>query len=235
MPGAMSWEEMDWMFPDYEDTGLIYHGTDMKNLASIFSVGLLPGYRRPDYETIYNALHRHRPDNIPDWVDPRICLFGYINRKRFPSPAGNVVIGCRAGRRIIERTWIGLTDFSNWLYAPAEAGYLDTEELSRYYQTVVEPACAEAYWKMSMSFSDNLRIRHDRLLCTQRSLELLICTEVAPELLSLQALFIKSSSGVRTIMRPHCIHLFQALEDRLIHGQDTSAEFEAIEEYNVPT
>ena len=152
MPGVMSWEEMDWMFPDYADTGLIYHGTSIGSLASILGVGLVPGYRRADYETIYDALYRHRPDHIPDWVDPRICIFGYMNRKRFQSRAGSVVIGCKAGRRIIERTWIGLTDFSNWIYGPEEAGYFDTAELSEYYRNVVEPVCAGAYWRMSMSF-----------------------------------------------------------------------------------
>ena len=44
MPGVMSWEEMNWLLPDFEETGLIYHGSQPGNLVSIFRNGLVHGY-----------------------------------------------------------------------------------------------------------------------------------------------------------------------------------------------
>ena len=75
MPGVMSWEEMNWLLPDFEETGLIYHGSQPGNLVSIFRNGLVHGYNGPadGHETIYNAHYRHRPRFIPGWVDPRMC------------------------------------------------------------------------------------------------------------------------------------------------------------------
>ena len=77
MPGVMSWEEMNWLLPDFDETGLIYHGSQPENLISIFQNGLIPRYKSPrdGAETIYNAHYRHRPKSIPDWVDPRQCIF----------------------------------------------------------------------------------------------------------------------------------------------------------------
>ena len=43
MPGVMSWEEMNWLLPDFDETGLIYHGSQPENLVSIFQNGLIPG------------------------------------------------------------------------------------------------------------------------------------------------------------------------------------------------
>ena len=47
-------------------------------------MGLIPQYNSPRdrHETIYNAHYRYRPKSIPDWVDPRKCIFGYMNRAR---------------------------------------------------------------------------------------------------------------------------------------------------------
>lgn len=43
--GMMQWEEMDWRFADFEETGLIYHETEGEKLPSIFSQGLIPPRR----------------------------------------------------------------------------------------------------------------------------------------------------------------------------------------------
>ena len=85
MPGEMNWEDMNWLFTDFTDTGLIYHGTRPENLPGIFADGLVPGKITDPterHETIYEAHYRHRPDWIPRWVDPRHCIFGYTNRRR---------------------------------------------------------------------------------------------------------------------------------------------------------
>jgi len=231
MPGLMSWEEMDWLFPDFEQTGLIYHGTQIENLPSIFLRGLIPRLREdPEehHETIYDALFRHRPAYIPDWVDPRKCIFGYMNKKRFMH-VGQAAIGIRAEEPIAQRTWVGITKFSDWLYSPEEAGYFETEQLAEYYRKVIEPTCAETYWRLSLSFPDNLKIRHDLLLYTQGSLELLICLErIEPEFLSLQAVGVRHPHGPRPILREERISLFGAAEEKLLRGEDASNELSAI-------
>ena len=227
--GLMSWEEMDWMFPDFDETGLIYHYTRVENLASIFQKGLISRYKEgDDYQTIYEAHYHHRPNHIPNWVDPRRCIFGYMNQKRGPTTA----IGIKAEQQIVERTWTALSIFSNWVYGPKEAGYFDTEELSEYYHKVVEPVFCEAYWKLSMSFWKNLRIRHDRLLYNQKYFELLICLEkIEPDLLSLQSLGLEGPDGKIPVLRAECPALFEKLEEKFRHEQDAADELCAISEY----
>jgi hypothetical protein len=242
MPGVMSWEEMNWLFPDFEETGLIYHGTMVENLPSIFRKGLIPGYHPlPDdrHQTIYEALYRHRPAEIPDWVDPRHCLFGYLNKRRFDTiervrdgVVSQAVLGLQAEPWIGDHTWVGMTAFSDWLYCPQEAGYDDTVERAVYYRTVVEPVCAMAYWRMSLPFRENLRIRHDHLLRTQGYCELLICVEKIPsECLSLQALRVEGTNGRREILRGACREVFQQAEVCLRQGKIPSTAFRAISEY----
>ncbi len=229
--GIMTWEEMDWMFPDFEETGLIYHYTRVENLASIFQTGLISRYTKgDDYQTIYEAHYCHRPDHIPDWVNPRRCIFGYMNQKRGPTTA----MGIRAEKRIVERTWTALSLFSDWVYGPKEAGYFDTEELSEYYHKVVEPVFSEAYWKLSMSFWKNLRIRHDRLLYNQKYFELLICLEkIEPDLLSLQSLGVEGPDGKIPALRAECPALFEAVEEKFRRGGDAADELRAIREYAI--
>ena len=80
----MSREEMNWLLPRFEETGLIYHGSQAENLVSIFRNGLAHGHNGPadGHETIYNSHYRHRPRSIPRWVDPRMCTYGYMDRAR---------------------------------------------------------------------------------------------------------------------------------------------------------
>ena len=240
MPGMLSWEQMDWLFPDFEDTGLIYHGTTVENVRSIFLRGLVPrGKPDPEdkHDTIYDSLYGHRPDCIPDWVDPRNCIFGYLNRKRYErdkvagATASGAVLGLKAEKWITDRVWVGNTAFSDWVYCPEEAGYFDTPERERYYRRVLEPTAAAAYWRTSLSFEENLKIRHDHLLPTQGHMELLICIErVPPSLLSLQALTVTGSDGRAAVLRDQCPDLFQKAESKLRDGQEPCAEFHLIAE-----
>lgn len=226
MPGAMTWEEMDWLFPDFGETGLVYHGTRTEYLPSILREGLVPGKPKDGHETIYEALARHRPASVPSWVDPTHCIFGYMNRKRFPANRTQAIIGIRAEDSIITRTWVALSAFSNWLYCPREAGYFDTETRAKFYRRVVEPVCARAYWDMSLSFQENLSVRHDQLLKSQECQELLLClARIDPDLLSLQALAVP---GHDPILREASEALFGEIEAKLRDGQDASPELQAV-------
>jgi hypothetical protein len=228
------------MFPDFEDTGLIYHETTVENLEGIFFCGLVPrGNPDPEdrHDTIYDALYRHRPDCIPDWVDHRNCIFGYLNRKRHErdkvagATASGAVLGLKAEKWITDRVWVGNTAFSDWVYCPKEAGYFDTPERERYFRRVIEPICAATYWHTSLSFEENLKIRHDHLLPTQGYIELLICVErVPPSLLSLQALAVTGSDGRATVLRDQCPDLFLQAESKLRDRYEPRAEFRLIAE-----
>lgn len=239
MPGVMSWEEMNWLLLDFEDTGRIYHGSRPENLLSIFQKGLIPRFRADPterHETIYEAHYKHRPKFIPDWVDPRHCIFGYMNRARqggferiVEGTVNGVVLGISAEDHITERTWIACTRFSDLVYCPKEAGYFDTEEREAYFKDRMEPVSSEAYWKTSLSFSENLKIRLDHLLPMQGHLELLICVEeIRPDLLTLQAFRVSGAAGVRDVLRKDCPEIFQEAEDKLRNHQDISTELEAI-------
>ena len=49
--------------------------------------------------------------------------------------------------------------------------------------------------KTSLSFDENLKIRWDHLFTMQEYHELLICTEIDPELLSLQGFRVRGTNG----------------------------------------
>lgn len=238
MPGMLSWDEMNWMFPDYEETGLIYHGTPVRNLDGIFRDGLIPRRAEdPDdrHDTIYDALHGHRPDFIPKWVDARRCIFAYINRTKFKidrvadGAVTGAILGINAERHITERTWVGITRFSDWLYCPEEAGYFDTPDREEYFRAVVEPVCASAYWRMSLPFDENLRLRHDHLLYTQGHVELLVCVKrVDPDLLSLEALKIEGPRDACAVVRNAYADLFRCIESKFREGAVPSSELAEI-------
>jgi len=242
MPGVMSWEQMNWLFPDFEKSNLIYHGTDIGNLLSIFRVGLIPRFKidpSEKHETIYDAHYKHRLACIPDWVDPRKCLFGYINRQRqghmdrlIDGRVISVSLGIRAEPEITKRIWIACSRFSDLVYCPEEAGYFDTPERKKYFQDTLEVTASQAYWRASLSFEQNLKIRLDHLLPMQGHLELLICVEnIYPKLLSLQSFRVKGSEGIREILRQDCEAIFVKTEDKLQNSVDISEELYAICEY----
>ena len=240
MPGVMSWEEMNWLLPDFDETGLIYHGCQPENLLSIFQNGLIPQFKAPKdgAETIYNAHRRHRPESIPDWVDPRKCIFGYMNRARQGGFDGIVdggvnmaTIGIETADHITERTWTASFQFSDLVYCPEEAGYFDTEERRAFFENRVEPVSCEAYWKTSLSFDDNLKIRWDHLLTMQKYHELLICTEIGPELLSLQGFRVKGRNGIREVLRSDLPEVFLKAEEKLRNNAEIVQELKAVTEF----
>ena len=83
---------------------------------------------------------------------------------------------------------------------------------------------------MSLSFKDNLRIRHDHLL--HPLVELLICVErIEPELLSLEAVRVKGSNGIREILRGQCVDLFRDAEELLRRGEEMPMPLRAIADH----
>jgi hypothetical protein len=235
----LSWEEMEWLFPDFEETGVIYHDTAVSNLAGIFVDGLMPGVARdPEdrHETIYGTLREHRPDHIPDWVDHGRCIFAYMNRRRFSGSACpgatpvRAVVGSRVDARIAGRTWVGSTSFSDHVYCPEEAGWLDTEARAAYFRDVLAPESARAYWYCSLSFEANLHVRFDHLLPNQGKTELLVCVDrVPPGLLSLEAVRVRGEAGEEAaVLKPQCPHLFAEAEACLREGRDGAQHLAAI-------
>ena len=240
MPGVMSWEEMNWLLPDFEETGLIYHGSQPGNLVSIFRNGLVHGYNGPadGHETIYNAHYRHRPRFIPGWVDPRMCTFGYMNRARQGGSEGivdgkvnGVTIGIEADDQVRSRTWAACLRFSDLVSCPEEAGYLDSKEREAFFKERMEPVACEAYWRTSLSFEDNLEIRLDHLFTMQGYHELLICCAIPPELLSLQGFRVRGRNGVREVLKCDLPGVFGNAEDKLRNNVGIARELEEIAEF----
>ena len=237
MPGVMSWDEMNWLLPDFEETGLIYHGSQPGNLVSIFRNGLAHGYDGPanGHETIYDAHYRHRPEFIPGWVDPRTCTYGYMNRARQGCSEGivdgkvnGVTIGIHADDQVRSRTWAACVRFSDLVYCPEEAGYLDTQERQAFFKERMEPVACEAYWRTSLSFEENLKIRLDHLFTMQGYHELLICCPVRPELLSIQGFRVQGSGQVREVLRRDLPGVFRSAEDKLRNHAGIDLELEEI-------
>ena len=241
MPGVMSWEEMNWLLPDFDETGLIYHGSRSENLVSIFQRGLIPRFKEDPTEQhhiIYEAHYRHRPNFIPNWVDPRKCIFGYMNKARQGGSDGivdgkvsNAIIGIETADHVIERTWTACFQFSDMVNGPEEAGYFDTPERKAFFKDRMEPIACEAYWKTSLSFAENLKIRLDHLLPMQEYHELLICSEIAPESLSLQGFRVQGSNGRREVLRSDLPEVFLNAEEKLRNNVEIVQELKEVAEF----
>ena len=93
MPGVMTWEEMNWLLPDFDETGLIYHGGQLENLARIFQEGLIPQYTVVQemvmaLSTILTTGTGPNPFQT-GWIRGR-CIFGFMNRARQGGSGGIV-------------------------------------------------------------------------------------------------------------------------------------------------
>ena len=231
---------MRWMYPDFEETGLLYHWTDPVRLPSIFTNGLRanhPDHVNPEenYSRIYEVMWKHRPDDVPDWVDPRHCVFAVMNHRRpddEKAPGGKPVVahvGISVTDEIARRSWVAHTAFADWVYHPEAAGYFDTPERTAFYNDFVEPTCARAYWRTSLSFERNLVVRHDHLQWQVGYVEVLICMDpVPPERLSLESVGVVGQERRACVLRSQCADEFARAEARLRRGEEPTEELDRI-------
>ena len=142
-----------------------------------------------------------------------------------------VTIGIEATARVRNRTWTACFLFSDMVYCPEEEGYFDTQERKTFFKDKIEPISCEAYWKTSLSFDENLKIRWDHLLTMQEYHELLICTEIDPELLSLQGFRVRGTNGIREVLRSDLREMFLNAEEKLRNNAEIVQELKAVTEF----
>ena len=95
----------------------------------------------------------------------------------------------------------------------------------------MEPVACEAYWKTSLSFVDNLKIRLDHLLPMQEYHELLICSAIDPELLSLQGFRVQGKNGRREVLRNDLPEVFLNAEEKLRNNEEIVQELNTVTEF----
>ena len=121
--------------------------------------------------------------------------------------------------------------FQIWCTVQRKEGYFDTQERKTFFAEKIEPISCEAYWKTSLSFDENLKIRWDHLLKMQEYHELLICMEIDPELLSLQGFRVRGTNGIREVLRSDLLEVFLNAEEKLRNNAEIVQELKEVTEF----
>ena len=177
------------LFPDYEKSGVIYHIVSITDLEKTLTEGI--SYDdKATYKTKYYGFHHlidgEKPEYIPDWVNRSKTIFASMNFHRLHKfHSHSAILAVKINE---ERCWIANENFANQLYEPFILQNIKQfSNCWNYLQTEGRELLSE-YWKTSLSFSDNLSRRVDRI--RGYDAEVLVCHNIEPE--NIEVLYIIS-------------------------------------------
>lgn len=150
-------------FPDYNETGYIYHMVSISDLKDILENGLKYN-DKATYENKYSDFHRYidlyKPKDIPDWVKREYSIYGTMNYpKDYDWHSHSAILGVTIDTK---RCWVASESLANKIYEPFILKDIDIfKSANDYLSKNGEKMCKE-FWESSLSFTDNLDIRKDK-------------------------------------------------------------------------
>ncbi len=151
------------IFPDYTETGVVYHIVNLNDLPGIKKEGVRYDNKttyRSRYQDFHGFMNSHRPSRIPCWVDRSRAVFASMNFNdghRWHSHS--MLLALRIDP---ERCWIANENKANILYEPFVLRSLEEFQKAEGFLANEGKRIAEEYWETSLSFKDNLMRRKDR-------------------------------------------------------------------------
>ncbi|MTI70145.1 MAG: hypothetical protein FH751_07840 [Firmicutes bacterium] len=151
------------IFPDYKETGLVYHVAPIIDLDEIINKGIKYD-DKITYTTKYKAFHRYidsfKKDFIPSWVIREKTIFASLNFNNGHTWHSHTVI---MGLKINEdKCWIANENLANDIYEPFILKDIKSFEVAKDYLDKKGNKTIEKYWNTSLSFKENLKLRRDK-------------------------------------------------------------------------
>ncbi|MBA1336660.1 MAG: hypothetical protein HPY66_3095 [Firmicutes bacterium] len=150
------------IFPDYTQTGMVYHVINVNDYREVRENGIVYN-NKSTYKSRYEGFHRFinsfRPQYIPEWVDRTKAIFASMNfEEGHQWHSHSILLALTIDP---SRCWIANENKANELYEPF---VLHSEEEfcgAVHYLEGRGKKTAEEYWETSLSFQDNLGKRRD--------------------------------------------------------------------------
>jgi len=151
------------IFPDYQETGCVYHIISLTDLKKTLEEGIAYD-DKVTYHTKYNGFHEWidglKPAWIPDWVNRRKAIFASMNyRKSHPFHSHTAILAVRIQP---ERCWVANENYVNQNYEPFLLQHIEEFRSCRNYLEKEGAQLLKKYWETSLSFEENLKVRVDK-------------------------------------------------------------------------
>lgn len=150
-------------FPDYDETGVVYHVACITDLDNILKNGIKYN-DKSTYRSMYLDFHKfissHKPDNIPDWVIREKAIFASFNYNKAHSwHSHTAIMSIKVDKN---RCWIANENLANRVYEPFILKNIKSFEIANKYIINDGKKAIEEYWNTSLSFNENLITRRDK-------------------------------------------------------------------------
>ncbi|GAB6086420.1 hypothetical protein [Alkaliphilus crotonatoxidans] len=167
-------------FPDFEETGRVYHIIPIQDLNKTITCGISFDDKisyQNQYFDFHNWIDQHKPHWLPKWVIRKKAIFATMNYHSSPSfHSHSAVLAIRVNPK---RCWIANESRANQLYEPFILRHTQGLEGANQYLKTKGAEMIKEYWETSLSFEDNLKKRRD--LTEKYDAEVLVMESIPPE------------------------------------------------------
>lgn len=182
-------------FADCAEQGYVYHVVNIIDLKKTLKEGI-----KFDDKTTYNCKYYdfhsffdyYKPATIPQWVERKKAIFGSICFKeghKWHSHSAVLKV-----KILKNRCWVCNENLANFIYEPFILQHIEGFDNTREYIKAYGREFVEEYWKHSLSYNDNLKIRNDKK--EGYDAEVLIMHPILPE--HIECLYIISDHQIMT-------------------------------------
>lgn len=168
------------LFPDYNQTTVVYHVVPITDLKKIISEGIEYDDKKT-YKSKYLSFHKYidtfRNESIPPWVVREKAIFASMNFSKGHSwHSHSVLIALKIDPK---RCWIANENLANKIYEPFILKDIKGFEEAAGYLSDEGTKSIAKYWDTSLSFLENLNERKD--MTKGYDAEVLIFHKIEPE------------------------------------------------------
>lgn len=191
-------------FPDYDETGVVYHVACITDLDNILRNGIKYN-DKSTYRSMYLDFHKFisslKPDNIPNWIIREKAIFASLNYNRTHSwHSHTAIMSLKIDKN---RCWIANENLANRIYEPFILRNVKSFEIANNYINNEGKKAIEEYWNTSLSFNENLIARRDKE--KGYDAEVIIFHDIRPE--DITVLRIISDHKIMTVKE--CLKLYK--------------------------
>jgi len=166
------------LFKDYVETGLVYHVVPIVKLDDILKDGLKVGESsNKKYEEFNSFFDRFKPSSLPSWVSRRNAIYASLNFKMHNNwHSHSALLSFPINE---DKCWVGNENKANILFEPFILGKTGLFESARKLIINQGEEMVQDYWKSSLSFKENLKIRLDKR--PNYDAEVLVFHDISPQ------------------------------------------------------